>query len=87
MPVLDQFFANVFAKYGVCNYTLLRSELRNYINNKGEQFASLEEISSDKFKKKLTEITNEFHSAYYLRVHPVEEWNKVNFLFSFWPKF
>merc|ERR1712137_1214786 len=73
-PVLDRFFAEVFAAYGVCNLAFLRKQKKQYAQMGG--YENLEQVSDQDFSAKLKKIADELHSAYYLRLHPNEEWNK-----------
>merc|ERR1712137_81570 len=73
-PVLDRFFAEVFGTYGVCNLAFLRKQKKQYAQMGG--YENLEQVSDQDFSAKLKKIADELHSAYYLRLHPNEEWNK-----------
>jgi len=75
MPILDQFFAKVFAEYGVCTLAFLRTQMEACITN-DPHFSGLQQIKDEQFKKKLRSMADQLHSAYYLRMHPNESWNK-----------
>jgi len=74
LPLLDQFFSEVFAKYGVLQLTKLRELFTTY--KKQSKFKSLNSVTNAQFLEKLKAIADQLHTAYYLRIHPNESWNK-----------
>lgn len=81
VPLLDQFFSEVFAKYGVLQLTKLRELFTTY--KKQSKFKSLNSVTNAQFLEKLKAIADQLHTAYYLRIHPNESWNKVRILFIY----
>ena len=79
VPALDGFFSEVFAQFGVCNLPFLRSQLQKAISAGNSQ---LDQVPDERFRTKLGQMADQLHSAYFLRVHPNEAWNKVRVLLS-----